>query len=288
MNRQYVLYTSILNPVLPVPRIYSVAKDMNCYITEDLGSSRLDSLLHSASKAEQTELLWEATQMLIRFHEQGRNLIALKNVELLTLDEAQLRQFIHYFLDSFVDLFDLNSHLNEAAKDEIEGIVSHCAALRHTGFITCDFQPRNIMSYSGRLHLIDFQDGRLGNLLYDLVSLWFSGSCSADQDMLDELTRRLLIDSNFYESETTFKQDLFYFAILRRLRSLGTYGQLGKKENKPAFIAKIPETLNQLILLSRAVSNFMNIENLQSFFQKTQALFPVLDRQVIQTGKPYQ
>lgn len=112
-----------------------------------------------------------------------------------------------------------------------------------------DFQSRNLMAADdGTLTVIDFQAGRRGNAVYDLVS--FAGQTRAG--FSDEMQRELA-DAYFESLQSfcpltreRFDEIVRTTWIFRRLQTLGAYGFRGLVEGKPAFVTPITDTLDAL------------------------------------------
>jgi aminoglycoside/choline kinase family phosphotransferase len=96
---------------------------------------------------------------------------------------------------------------------------------------------------------IDYQSAYLGTPYYDLASLLF-----ASKSGLDDNARESLL-SYFYEIAgiaigfEEYRSYFFLFVLIRRLRSLGTYGFLATVKGKTGFLNKVGPTLAELQFL---------------------------------------
>jgi N-acetylmuramate 1-kinase len=104
-----------------------------------------------------------------------------------------------------------------------------------------DFQSRNLMVRRGRLHLIDFQDARMGPYTYDAASLLRDSSLDLDpplvENMIDHLCRSLDIPAE------EFRRDFDLMALERNIKDLGTFGYMATVRDRPDYLAYVPRTL---------------------------------------------
>ena len=118
--------------------------------------------------------------------------------------------------------------------------------LDHGYFVYRDFQSRNIMWLDHAPWYIDYQSAMRGTLYYDLASLLYSsrsGLFSDEREALCIYFYNLLAPSI---SVADFQAHFYRFVLIRRLRSLGTYGYLSLVKNKKQFRKAIPPTLAEL------------------------------------------
>ncbi|MDE5635563.1 MAG: phosphotransferase, partial [Muribaculaceae bacterium] len=115
-------------------------------------------------------------------------------------------------------------------------------------FIHRDFQSRNILIHDSEAWIIDFQGGRLGPALYDIVSfLW-----QARANFPDSVRRQLLsyytntLAQNIQIPGNLLDTHLDYIIIFRMLQVLGAYGFRGLIQHNQRFITHIPQALKCL------------------------------------------
>lgn len=118
-------------------------------------------------------------------------------------------------------------------------------------FIHRDYHSRNIMvlNDSKTLGIIDFQDGMLGPIAYDLVSLL--KDCYI-QWPAEIVTRWIKL---FYESSENaqqlslpdFKRAFDLCGLQRHLKVLGIFSRLFLRDNKPNYLADLPLTRNYVM-----------------------------------------
>ena len=112
-----------------------------------------------------------------------------------------------------------------------------------------DFQSRNVMIRNGAPYLIDFQGGRRGPVLYDLVSfLWQAKAnfpAALRQELISEYEdeRRLIATARGNGVQPFTQEQIGVFVLFRTLQVLGAYGFRGYFERKPHFLQSIPYAL---------------------------------------------
>lgn len=256
-NRCFItLAESFRKAAINVPEIYCASSDWRYYLQEDLGDRSLFSLLPkdgTVPEGEARRLIESSLRYLVVFHKlpekdwgpgimnppfSGRQVM------------WDLNYFKYEFLRSAAIPFDENRMENEFEKlrDRIMESVSH-----FSGFMYRDFQSRNIMIRKGEPYFIDFQGGRRGPGIYDVVSLLWQAKAflpeSFRREMLDVYCREYT--SSRAEREA-LKKSYALFALLRTLQVLGAYGLRGLIEKKSHFIESIPRGLANLNELKEA------------------------------------
>ncbi|HXH27879.1 MAG TPA: phosphotransferase [Candidatus Polarisedimenticolia bacterium] len=129
-----------------------------------------------------------------------------------------------------------------------------------------DFQSRNLMVRGGRLHLIDFQDARMGPYTYDPASLLRDSSLDLAEDLVERMLAYLAqrLDRGVEE----FRADFDLMALQRNIKDLGTFGYLATVRNRPAYLELVPRTLRFVRRTLLAMRRFHFV-------------YPVLDRLVL-------
>ena len=105
-----------------------------------------------------------------------------------------------------------------------------------------DYHSRNLMLHEGRLHIIDFQDARLGPDTYDLVSLLRDSYVDLTDEQLDELVAYFLALRRG-EGADDFRRRFDLMALQRNLKALGTFGYQTTTRVNPVYIQYMPRTL---------------------------------------------
>ena len=139
------------------------------------------------------------------------------------------------------------------------------------GFMHRDVQSRNIMVKDDQFYFIDFQQGRLGPLQYDLAALLIDPYVQLPRTLQKELLDYCFeILTNLKKiNKNKFYTGYRYCAVARNLQILGAFGYLSRVKKKMFFEKYIPDAVKTL-------------KNNLSIFDKTE--FPEL---ISITGKIY-
>lgn len=242
---------------LPMPKIYAISDDSQCYIQQDLGHVALYDAL---AKARANDFTYEATEQSLL----ERTIRSLAHVQIEGAKELDFNKCISPIrFDHQAAMFDLNYFKYSFLKttdlpfDEIrlEADMQHFATdlvgdeTEEHYFLYRDFQARNVMLLNGKPCFIDFQGGMKGPLQYDLASFLWQASARYPQTLREKLitaymeeVRQLLPDFN----EEQFKTRLHLFVLFRILQVLGAYGLRGYFERKKYFLNSIPLAIQNL------------------------------------------
>lgn len=228
-----------------VPDIYAVNKEGTVYLQEDLGDCALLGMLsgdHRMSLSAKSLRALVAIQTVPEHLWRGAVAFGDFSRRLVMWD---LNYFKYEFLKPADIAFD-----EEMLEDDFERFSERLCIIPEGlgGFMYRDFQSRNIMIKEGEPYMIDFQGGRYGPLVYDVVSfLW-----QAKAGFSDEERRKLL---EIYTEELNSRRgvpsdrllgEVDRFALFRTLQVLGAYGFRGLVEKKAHFIESIPGALRNL------------------------------------------
>lgn len=118
-----------------------------------------------------------------------------------------------------------------------------------TGFMYRDFQSRNIMVEGNGVTLIDFQGGRRGPVVYDIVSLLWQAKARLSAEMRKEFFNQYKVRYSEKIGKNVadeLERQLPQFVLFRTLQVLGAYGFRGLVEKKAHFIESIPDALVNL------------------------------------------
>lgn len=254
-NRTFIkMATFLTQQGLPVPRIYAVSKDEMYYLQQDLGSVSLFDLIQKEiangfASPEIIALLKETVKRLIEIQVKGSKMdfeICFPEAEFdATAMMWDLNYFKYCFLKSAGIPFD-----ERRLEGDFQRIVEVTSRKEMPKlFMYRDFQSRNVMVFNNQPYLIDFQGGRKGPMLYDVVSfLW-----QAKAQFPDALRKELL---NLYVSgmrdlgigkKVVYEEFLPYFVLLRQLQTLGAYGLRGFGEGKSHFLESVPFALREVM-----------------------------------------
>ena len=113
-------------------------------------------------------------------------------------------------------------------------------------FVHRDFMPRNLMvSASGELGVLDFQDAVYGPISYDIASLMRDAFLSWDEEFVLDITVRywqkarkagLPVGDDFGE----FYRAVEWMGLQRHLKVLGIFARLSLRDGKPKYLSDTP------------------------------------------------
>ena len=113
-------------------------------------------------------------------------------------------------------------------------------------FVHRDFMPRNLMvSQSGALGVLDFQDAVYGPISYDIASLMRDAFLTWDEEFVLDITVRywqkarkagLPVGDDFGE----FYRAVEWMGLQRHLKVLGIFARLSLRDGKPKYLADTP------------------------------------------------
>ena len=156
-----------------VPQIYDVQLDKGYLLEEDLGDETLLSRLGQASIDEEYQYYQDALSKI--FQMQSIDINKEKNSFVLerSFDTERYMYEFNFTIDYFFKDF-LGVELTTAERKILERDfhnISQFLADETMVFTHRDYHSRNLMIRNKEMIVIDFQDARQGNPLYDLVSL---------------------------------------------------------------------------------------------------------------------
>ena len=237
---------------LPVPAILGHSDEDGLIALEDLGDVTLQAHLGAATPGEHAALYREAVALVELLQRRGRDLrdecyLPYK----IAFDVEKLTWELDFFARHFVQAYrgiSLSPAEREALAAEWRAIVEELASERR---VLChrDYHSRNLMLKGGRLHIIDFQDARMGPDTYDLVSLLRDSYVDLTDRELDELIAYFLAlkqgsdASGAWPTSDEFRRRFDLMALQRNLKALGTFGYQTTTRGNPVYIQYIPRTL---------------------------------------------
>lgn len=243
-----------------VPRVIAVSADRKAYLQEDLGDTSLYALIAGCRKNPDDDaarhlssLLDDSMRQLARLHWSASAQIDFSRcypVESMTARDIMwdLNYCKYCFLKPSYVRFD-ESRLQDDFDALCHRILAAMDAQPCRVFMYRDFQSRNVMVKDDEPWFIDFQGGRAGLFLYDVVSFLWQGRAGFSAEV-----RQRLIDVYFGEAlkiKPSLDMKLFMamlpeVVLFRSLQVLGTYGFRGSFEGKKAFQSSIPAVLQNI------------------------------------------
>jgi len=231
---------------LPVPAIAGHSDALGIVALQDLGDLTLQAHVGAAPRAEHAALYREAVAMIELLQRRGAELVSDRylpfgvafDVEKLTWE---LSFFTRHFLEAYrgVALSDAErTALDQEWAALADELASEPRVLCHR-----DYHSRNLMLHGGTLHIIDFQDARMGPDTYDLASLLRDSYVDISDTMLDDLGAYFLALTGRTDA-AEFRRRLDLMSLQRNLKALGTFGYQTTTRHNPVYIQYMPRTLN--------------------------------------------
>ena len=234
---------------LPVPAILGHSDELGIVALQDLGDVTLQAHLGAASPAVHAALYREAVALVELLQRRGE---ALRSSECppygIAFDVEKLTWELDFFLKHFVEEYRgvaLSAGERSAFAAEWAAIAGELAAEPR---VLChrDYHSRNLMLSDGSLHIIDFQDARMGPDTYDLVSLLRDSYVDISERQLDELIAYFLAlktRDGVADDGNEFRRRFDLMALQRNLKALGTFGFQTTTRRNPVYIQYMPRTL---------------------------------------------
>lgn len=277
-----------------VPEILATAPDLKSYLQTDLGSLSLFSLVTEKKRDDAgNECLGPEARSLVMKTLDG--LVQMQSlpscvwepkVGFPPLGSELIAWDFKYFMNQFVNPANVDFNLS-AVEGDLSRLGSRLESYPEevAGFMFRDFQSRNVMirlegadaCMSASPYFIDFQSGRRGPCVYDLVSfVWQAKAAYTDDERKAFISRYV----ECYSSEKGVDEELLYknipyWALFRVMQVLGAYGLRGLKEGKQHFIDSIPYAVKNLhsLLNSDELKGFPAMRSLsEKLFHKYHAV----------------
>jgi N-acetylmuramate 1-kinase len=242
---------SLLNQIpLPVPAILGHSNELGIVALQDLGDVTLQAHLGAASPTEHAALYRQAVSLIELLQRRGAALASERYLPYgIAFDIEKLTWELEFFLKHFVGGYRggvLKAAERDAFSVEWKRIVTELAAEPR---VLChrDYHSRNLMLHDGSLHIIDFQDARMGPDTYDLVSLLRDSYVDIADRQLDELIAYFLALKQgvgvYTADDEEFRRRFDLMALQRNLKALGTFGYQTITRRNPVYIQYMPRTL---------------------------------------------
>ncbi|MCC7031682.1 MAG: phosphotransferase [Acidobacteria bacterium] len=249
----FVLVARLLRAIpLPAPAILHHSDALGILGLQDLGDVTLQAHLGVASRAEHAALYRQAVGFIATLQQRGRDLASNEYPPFgIAFDVEKLTWELEFFVKHYVMAYrgaGLTEAIRAALREEWAGIAEELAAEPR---VLChrDYHSRNLMLHEGALHIIDFQDARMGPDTYDLVSLLRDSYVDLTPAQVDELVAYFLALTRGPQGAgpadvAEFRRRFDLMALQRNLKALGTFGYQTTSRRNPVYIQYMPRTLS--------------------------------------------
>ena len=242
--------TLLSEMLVPVPQILGVDGDLGILVLEDLGDVTLQRHLQRSELDfdERLSLYSEAASLIAVMQLRGRELESNRYTPFsLAFDVEKLMAELSFFVRHFLVAHRravLSSSDRTLLADEFNAL-AEALATEPRVFCHRDFHSRNLMVHDGRLHVIDFQDARMGPDTYDLASLLRDSYVDIDRTILDRAVA-IYFDRIGRIEPADFRGRFDQMAVQRHLKALGTFGYQASMVGTDRYADAVPRTLAYL------------------------------------------
>jgi aminoglycoside/choline kinase family phosphotransferase len=275
-NNAFFEFTKhFISKEIPVPQIYAISDDQQCYLQEDLGNVTLFDFLSTVSEQEgfSDKIIDEYKKVL---RELPRiQLLAGKDIDYSVcyprgaFDKQSMLWDLSYFKYYFLKLAKIPFD-EQALEDDFMLFSDYLLAADNSYFLYRDFQSRNIMLKDGKVYFIDYQGGRKGALQYDLASLLYDAKANIPEEERAELLEFYLQELSKYKPVDRDKFISLFdgYVLIRIMQAMGAYGFRGFFEKKKHFLKSIPYALKNLQILLKKSTIEVQLPELMKVLQE--------------------
>lgn len=234
-----------------VPVVYARDRDAGLYLLEDLGDRVLQDEVKDAGAARRRELYRAALDVLVVLARDASRLDpAPTPAHARAFDEAKLGWEMEFFLTHTVaGLWQVTLADGDfaALRAGFAELVARLAALPRV-FTHRDYHSRNLLVQGETtMRVVDFQDARMGPVVYDVASLLRDSYLDLDEDenavLLEEHRLKLLDAGIDVPGRDAFVADYDRMSVQRGLKALGTFGYMATQRGKPGYLEAVPRTV---------------------------------------------
>ena len=230
---------------VPVPAIHGADAALGIVVVEDLGDTMLENAVAVLPAVERRARYDEAVEIIAAIQHGGRRLAGSDAGPFgLAFDATKLTRELSFFVEHFVVGFRrqaLTASARRALDDEFCALASDMAAEPR---VLChrDFHSRNLMLHRDRLHVIDFQDARMGPDTYDLASLLRDAYVELEAAEVERLLIHYQAAAGVRDG-AALQRRFVRTTVQRALKALGTFGFQITVRGNSRYRDAIPRTL---------------------------------------------
>ena len=211
---------------VPVPAILDADAARGIVVLEDLGDTMLETALTGASSEARGAWYREAVDLIVALQTGGTRHARSDALPFRqAFDAAKLAWELQFFAAHYLGAYRqqaLTPGLHQALDAEFRSLANEMAREPR---VLChrDLHSRNLMLHAGRLHVIDFQDARMGPDTYDLASLLRDAYVDVDDALADQCLDRYG-EAMAVSDGAALRQRFERTTVQRALKALGTFG----------------------------------------------------------------
>jgi aminoglycoside/choline kinase family phosphotransferase len=280
---------------VPVPEIHLAAPEAKLLFLEDAGDTTLETAVVNAKSKDETLLLYErCVEILVRIQSEGTRALDRDAIPArLAFDVEKFAWEIGFFFEHAVRGYggiDLPESDERAIGNRLLPYLEELAALPRV-LAHRDYHSRNVMVMEGvpgkrrELRILDFQDARMGNVFYDLGSLFRDSYVTLDEKAVDHLSYvyRHAAPAELKRmggDRAAFAWRLDMAALQRNIKAIGTFGNQAHARGKTFYLRFIPPTVAHL------KANFERNPGMRPLARKLLPILDALSAKAVAEGKP--
>lgn len=218
----------------------------------------------------------------------AQSLDALRNIQqascakLPAYDQALLQRemdlFSQWYLQQQLKL-SLNANEQQSLQTAQQALIDS-ALEQPQVFVHRDYHSRNLMiTDSGSIGIIDYQDAVQGAITYDLVSLLRDCYIAWPRAQVEDWALGYLRQQTFCDltaiDDTTLLRWFDHMGAQRHIKVLGIFSRLNLRDGKPGYLKDMPRILDYLLDVAQRYEKLQPLLALadnHALIEKTQAL----------------
>ncbi len=233
-----------------VPCVTACSHDEMVYLQEDLGDRSLyDVICEDGFSTSTVDLCRKSIDQLVKLQKAGGdNIDFSKCFPVAEMSRESIMWDLNYFKYCFLKIVGIEIDEPRLEK-EFDLLAEVIETSQPRVFIHRDFQSRNILIHHNDAWLIDFQGGRRGPALYDIVSFLWQARAGFPEEIKKELLDyyiNILCSQYPAASAAGLYSQLPHVLLFRTMQVLGAYGFRGLIERKRRFYSYIPQAIDNL------------------------------------------
>jgi aminoglycoside/choline kinase family phosphotransferase len=231
---------------LPIPRILGHSDADGIIEQTDLGDLTLQTHVAAIDAAARRDLYREAIALVERLQRRGTELTSDRYIPYrIAFDVEKLTWEMNFFVRHFLEAYrgaSLSPSAHDGLAEEFHAMVSELAAEPR---VLChrDYHSRNLMVAGNHLHVIDFQDARMGPDTYDLASFLRDSYVELPDEEVEAFIDSFLGMHPDPPPAAEFRRRFDLMALQRNLKALGTFGYQATTRANPVYAQYVPRTL---------------------------------------------
>lgn len=225
-----------------VPKVLAADLDLGYLLLTDLGDQLLLPQLQAAALEGQEKLYYGALDALALVSSAETKGLPVYDADRL---QTEMSLFPDWFLTGQLQL-----SLGKAAIDQfrsVSDLMIENALDQPMVFVHRDFHSRNLMPQKdGALGVIDFQDGVLGPITYDLVSLLKDCYWRLPRASVLKVVEAYRVEVSSGVSKAEFLRWFDLMGFQRHLKCAGIFSRLNLRDGKSRYLEDIPLVISYL------------------------------------------